>query len=195
MNKVEINKSASNLKNYIHSNIVQYTEHEKDNFKNGRVRIVNEESDITDFIQKSIKSSSNFKLYFGKLGIEIASKIKLKIGIDVLNYNISLQTNAVKHILKNHGNCNLEIMRGQVAINANDFKIIPRVILNYDKLQKTGVVENNNLAIIFKKLDIYNYFLVCYISNKNHNLEVKTMWKKASKKNSATASDTKKSRS
>ena len=52
------------------------------------------------------------------------------------------------------------------------------------------------LALTFQKRIGNIYYLVSYTSSKNHNLEVKTMWKiKTHKKNSATASDTLMSRS
>lgn len=172
------------------NNIIKYTQHEINNFQNGKVRIAKSSKDIDKFIKDSIKHSSNAKLYFGKIGKDLANKIKKEINIDIENYNVSLQANVIRHIFKNHGEKNLENKRGQIVISKEDFKLIPKIISEYDKLEKVGITENNNIAISFEKQIENKYFLITYISDKKHNLEVKTMWKiKVSKKNSATASD------
>ena len=172
------------------NDIVPYTQHEIENFKNGKVKVVQNESDISSFVDTASKVPSNAKLYFGKLGKKIANKIKQTLGINLENYNISLSTNAVRHTYKNHGKLEYENNRGQVPITSDDFKLIPQIVTNYDNVRLSGTTENNNSAIVFEKRIGDNYYLVSYVSNKNHNLEVKTMWKiKAQKKNSATASD------
>ena len=172
------------------NDIVPYTQHEIENFKNGKVKVVQNENDISSFVDTASKVPSNAKLYFGKLGKKIANKIKQTLGINLENYNISLSTNAVRHTYKNHGKLEYENNRGQVPITSDDFKLIPQIVTNYDNVRLSGTTENNNSAIVFEKRIGDNYYLVSYVSNKNHNLEVKTMWKiKAQKKNSATASD------
>ena len=172
------------------NDIVPYTQYEIENFKNGKVKVVQNENDISSFVDTASKVPSNAKLYFGKLGKKIANKIKQTLGINLENYNISLSTNAVRHTYKNHGKLEYENNRGQVPITSDDFKLIPQIVTNYDNVRLSGTTENNNSAIVFEKRIGDNYYLVSYVSNKNHNLEVKTMWKiKAQKKNSATASD------
>lgn len=174
-------------KNY--NNIIKYTPHEINNFQNGKVRIVNNKSDIDKFITFSINHSSNAKLYFGKIGPNLADKIKSELNFDIKNYNISIQANAVRHILKNHGDAEREKGREQNAVTNDDFKLIPQIISDYDKVRKAGITENGNFSIIFEKKIGNTFYLVSYISDKKHTLEAKTMWKKHIKKNSATASD------
>jgi hypothetical protein len=171
-------------------NINNYTKHEINNFRNGKIKIVKSKSDIYKFTQESIEYPSNTKLYFGKIGKDLANTIKKEININLEDYNISLQANAVRHIFKNHSSQNIEDKRGQIAITKDDFELIPNIISDCDKLKKVDLTENNNIAIRFEKQFGNRYFLITYISNKNHNLEVKTLWKiKIIKKNSATASD------
>ena len=157
--------------------IINYSEHEINNFKNGKVKIAKNKKDVYRFIERSQKYPSNAKLYFGKIGINAANRIKETLGVDVTNYNISLQTNAVRHIIKNHGNKFIESISGQIAVTSDDFKLIPQIVLNFDKAIKSGITENNNQALTFQKRIGNIYYLVSYISSKNHNLEVKTMWK------------------
>lgn len=88
-----------------------------------------------------------------------------------------MQANAVRHIFKNHSDQNIEVKRGQIAITKEDFELIPNIISDCDKLKNVGLTEKNNIAIRFEKQFGDKYFLVTYISNKNHNFEVKTLWK------------------
>lgn len=169
-------------------NLVKYTNHEIDNFKNGRVKIANNLNDIDIFVESAKKAPSNAKLYFGKIGSNIANKIKLKLGVEIENYNLSLPANAINHILKNHGDIKTESDRGQVAINDNDFKLIPKIVTEFDDVTDSGLTTEGKNVITFKKRIGDTFYLVNYVSNKNHNLEVKTMYKQK-KKNSATASD------
>lgn len=158
-------------------NIIKYTQHEINNFCNGKVKVVNNKSDIDKFVTTSVKQSSNAKLYFGKIGSKLADKIKSELGINTENYNISLTTSAVRHILKNHGNTEIEKYRGQIPITHDDFCLIPQIISNYDKIRKAGIAENGNYAIIVEKKIKNTFYLTSYISNKKHTLETKTMWK------------------
>lgn len=171
-------------------NVIKYSNHEINNFKNGKVVVALNEKIIDKFVEDSIKYSSNKKLYFGKINKELANRIKDNIGINLNEYNISLQSNAIRHILKNHSNEKIECSRGQVAIKIDDFKLIPEIILSFDLIKYVGLTEYQNSAFILQKKIGHFYYLVSYISNKNHNLEIKTMWKiKAKKKNSAAVSD------
>ena len=81
--------------------IINYSNHEINNFKNGKVKIAKNEKDVYRFIERSQKYPSNAKLYFGKIGIAAANRIKEILGIDVINYNISLKSDSINHIIKN----------------------------------------------------------------------------------------------
>ncbi|MCM1053542.1 MAG: hypothetical protein NC483_06180 [Ruminococcus sp.] len=161
--------------------IKEYTEHEINNFKGGKIKIARNTKDILNFVNTSIKVQGNAKLYFGKIGTYTANKIKKDIGIDIENYNISLQGNAIRHIFKNHGDRIYEQKRGQLAITKDDFKFIPLIISKYDIVKFSGKTENNNISITFQKKLENNYYLVSYTSIKNHNIEVKTIWKTKAK--------------
>ena len=41
---------------------------------------------------------------------------------DVRNYKHSIDESAIRHIIKEHGNSETELQRGQLAITAADFK-------------------------------------------------------------------------
>lgn len=171
------------------SNIIKYTQHEIDNFQNGKVKIAQNETDVTKFVEASTKVPSNAKLYFGKIGTNIANKIKSALGINIENYNISLKADSIRHTLNHHSNEN-EILRGQIPITNDDFKYIPTIISEYDKVTPSGFTNQGKPSITFEKQIGDNYYVVNYVSDKSKSLEVQTMWKvKAKEKNSATVSD------
>jgi len=167
--------------------IENYSKKEKDNYKNGKIKIVQQINDIDLFVNNAKKSTNNMKLYFGKVGKELANKIKDKTGINIEKYNISLKNDAIRHILKRHSSYN-EKIRGQIEIINSDFYLITDIISAFDDVVLSGLNKSGKPVLTFKK--VYNefYYLVNYISDKNHNLEVQTMYKKQ-KKSSSTANN------
>ncbi len=163
--------------------LINYSNKEINQFKNGKVIIANNSGDIKKFIRDAQTSNNNHKLYFGKINSQTASKIKILFNIDVENYNVSLKLDNVKHILKKHGN-QKEYLRGQVPILESDFELIPYIISNFDTIKRGLKTAQDKPVIICMKQIRINYYLVSYVSNKHHNLEIQTMWK--IKKNSAT---------
>ena len=185
-----IRNQLNNQNENLSTDIVPYTQHEINNFQNGRVKVVQNENDISSFVEAAKKVPSNAKLYFGKIGANIARRIKQSLGVDLENYNISLSTNAIRHTNKNHGNIQTEANRGQVAVTTEDFKLIPKIVTDFDNVNLSGTTENHNQAILFEKQIRDMYYLVSYVSDKSNSLEVQTMYKiKAQKKNSASVSD------
>lgn len=171
------------------SKLYRYSEKEINNFRGGKVTIANNQKDIIKFINKSKIEKDNSKLYLGKIGNDLAQRIKKDINIDIENYNISLKSDSVRHILNRHSSNN-EFLKGQVPIVDEDFKLISKIISNYDKIRVTGLTKQRKPIITVEKLINNKYYLVNYISNKNHTFEIKTMYKHK-KKNSATGDNAK----
>lgn len=171
------------------NNVLPYTQHELDNFANGKITVVNDSQTVNEFVEKAKNTkSSNAKLYFGKIGSVISNKIKKALGIELKDYNISLKADSVKHIIDSHSSSN-EYKRGQEPITADDFNLIPIIVSNYDTIEQSGKTENGKPILKFSKKIGNIYYLVNYVSDKNHTLEVQTMYK-SKKKNSATAGNT-----
>ncbi len=172
----------------INSGLDNYTTHEIDNFSGGKVKVAQNIQDIVNFVESAKNVPSNAKLYFGKIGNNIATKIKNSLGINVENYNISLKADSIRHILKHHSN-KTEVLRGQVPVTTEDFKLIPNIISEYDTIKQSGVTEQNKPSITFEKQIGDNYYAVSYVSDKSNSLDIQTMYKTQQKKNSATVSD------
>lgn len=177
MNSMQIENKSKNK-------LVPYNKHEIDNFKNGKVLIVRKSEDVIEFINNISNIKINAKLYFGKISKDINKKINDYISVNLDNYNISLQNHVVIHILNHHSH-EKEKLRGQTPIILSDFTLIPEIITNFDKVRKTGFSKQGKLSITFEKNMENIYILIVYISDKNHNLEIKTMYKKKQKKSSS----------
>lgn len=190
--KQDTEKVRSEVENILNErkndNLIPYNNHEIENYKDGKVKIAKDNRDVQNFIENSKLLPSNAKLYFGKISNILADKIKKTAGINLENYNISLKADSIKHILKGHSNQN-EVLRGQIPVIDSDFNLIPSIISNYDTVEQSGTTKDNKPVLTFTKQIGDKYYLVNYVSDKNHNLEVQTMWKQQ-KKNSATADNT-----
>lgn len=158
-----------------------YTRKEIKNYKNGKITILKKEKDLEKFIKISRNVlSNNEKLYYGKLNEEVSSKIKNNSNLNVKDFNLSLQRNNYKHIMKKHGNSFIENLRKQNNITDYDFYLIPTIIKEADNIMRTHKTEYNNKSLKFtKEIDNAVYHLIAYISYKNHNLEIKTFYKKS----------------
>lgn len=157
-----------------------YSKREINNFKNGKITIVRNQRDIDKFISTNRNIlSNNEKLYYGKLKEETANKILKVLPYDLKGFNLSLQRHNLKHIEKKHGNPISEIIKGQYNIIKSDFYLIPEIIGEADYIKATHDNEFNNKSLeIIKEIDKCIYHLVVYISLKNHNIEIKTLYKK-----------------
>ena len=159
-------------------NVKPYSDEEILFLTTGKVTIAKSEINVINFINETYKlKSTNKKLYLGMLKDDVYLNIHNKLKINIKNYNISLKVDAVKHILKHHSN-DKEYLRGQVPIENNDFLLIPLIINNYDEVYNSGTTKDGKPSITFKKQIEDTYYLVTYISDKNRNLEIQTMYKK-----------------
>lgn len=92
----------------------------------------------------------------------------------------SLENSAVLHTEKQHGNSKIENNRKQEAITESDYELIPDILENYDKIEKSINRDNQGReVVIYKKeyADGYIYYLE-EIREKRKSLAFKTMYKK-----------------
>lgn len=167
---------TKNEKKYV-SDLIYYTIDEIKNFKNGNVIVVKDKKDILFFVDEAKFNSNNKKLYFVKIGSKLSNKINKQIKINLNNYNLSLKNMSVRHILNHHSNSS-EVLRGQIPIKKTNFFCISKIITKYDKVEIVGFTMQNKPIIKFIKKIKNEYHLICYVSDKRHTLEVKTLYKK-----------------
>lgn len=166
-------------------NLSAYSTKEINNIESDKIKIATKKSDVVKFVNSIKNKATNTKIYMGKVGNKIANSIKLKTGINVENYNLSLRSDTVRHTLKQHGNTESEAKRGQIAVTEEDFQKIPQIVSDFDNVYLSGNSQEGKPSLTFEKEIDNIYYVVNYVSDKHHNLEVQTMYKQ--KKNSATA--------
>ncbi|MFN0035974.1 MAG: hypothetical protein ACKVUS_13005 [Saprospiraceae bacterium] len=93
----------------------------------------------------------NDLLYFD-LGIvtpSLAEAVKSLAGLDVSDYFLIIDSFTIRHALNRHGNSAVEKSRGQIAIEVDDFALIPLMISQYDQLAYEFARQKHTL--IFQK--------------------------------------------
>lgn len=131
-------------------------------------------------IQNALLSkNSRGRTYLGNVSSKIANKIKQLFGYDVTDRRHVLADNDIRHMIKEHGNPEIEKMKGQIAITTKDIEKIPDIINNYDKIiQGTDNKQGKTIRYIKKYSDNISY-VVEVVPEKGSALKIKTMWKKS----------------
>lgn len=170
----------------LNKGIVRYTKKEIDNISSDKIKIINSDYEINEFVLEEIaKKQSNNCIYFGKVNKKVSDRVYNELNIDISGYNISLKGDNVRKIMKSHGNKINEEKRGQVSVTLNDFNLIGDIISEPDEIRLSKNTKDGKPSITFVKCIKNKYTLVEFVSSKKHNLEVHTLYKNK-KKNSVT---------
>lgn len=143
------------------------------------------EKELHNRIQNAIVSKNSRKnTYLGDVSQKISNTVKRILGIDIAGRKHIISDNDIRHMIKQHGNIELEKSKGQIAITLKDIEKIPDIINNYDKITK-GTDNRNHLD--GKEFQTIRYikqysdnisYVVEVIADTGNNLTIKTMWKK-----------------
>lgn len=121
---------------------------------------------------------SKGKTILGKINDFAKNKIQQLLGKDVSNRQHVLNDNDIRHMLKEHGNPEVESRKGQIAVTEEDIKKIPDILENPTDIV-IGTKNKDGDAIRYvKKYEDNNTFVVEVVPDKGNNLIIKTMWKK-----------------
>jgi hypothetical protein len=158
-----------------------YSEHQRENWTHSkRIIVYKSESQLREFIKLAKEGKNlNNKMYFGRIPIDLAKRIKKETGADinVEGYNLSISAYEIRKIFKDHGNEETELLRGQRAIMEDDIVNIPQIIQNPDKIMLADTLyRGQNLVIKFIKTINGRTTVVSYISKKSYDLAVQTMY-------------------
>lgn len=166
----------------------EYTEQQKKNWGNSkRIVIYDNQEQLAQFISDSIANKTmDKKMYFGAIPSDLAARIKTDAGVDVEGFNLSLGSNEIRKILKDHGDPATEAMRGQRAITADDFAHIADIVLNPSNIVLSDQTYNGKPAIIFSGEYNGRMNVVAVVSNKRLDLFVQTVYANVKKGNLST---------
>jgi hypothetical protein len=156
-----------------------YTNKEINNLSSNKIMIPLDSYDVIRFVFNSFIALNNNKLYISKINKRSANAIMILYGICVYNYNISLRADNVRKIFKSHGDMINEYLRGQELISIDDFVVIKDIINDPDiiVLSEKRTPEGKSVLLFQKKIN-NNIYVVVNVSDKHHNLEIQTMYKK-----------------
>lgn len=198
-NHAEISNAKENTdtqSNGVKYSLKEYTEHQKENWKDSKQIIVYEnENQLRNFIQKSLDGeylSVKKKMYFGAISTDLAERIFNETGVDAENYNITISSNEIRKILLNsHGDEKKENLRGQRAITEDDILAIPKIIEEADFIELDREKYDGKPIIRFIKTINGKATVVSYVSQKKHDLGVQTMYSSIKKDSLVTAANAK----
>lgn len=89
-----------------------------------------------------------------------------------------LADNEIRHMIKQHGNPELEKLKGQIAITTKDIEKIPDIINNYDDIIKGTDNKQDKTIRYLKEYSDNKSYVVEVIPEEGNALKIKTMWKK-----------------
>ncbi|MDD3610461.1 MAG: phage minor head protein [Halothiobacillaceae bacterium] len=112
-----------------------------------------------------------------------ARKIAAVVGIAKVEselYDWALDRYAPIHIRNEHGDVAAEARRGQIAVAADDYRHLPRIIDAPDRMEDAGVTDTGRRAVeLVKEIDGVSYHAVFEVLTKRRMLALKTLYKKA----------------
>ena len=148
----------------------------------------NIQKELHNRIQNAILSKNSRKnTFLGTVSDKVVNKIKSLFGIDVSGRKHIISDYDIRHMIKQHGNTEIEKTKGQIAITAKDIEKIPDIIENYDRIEKGSLNTNNitgkasNSIRYIKEYDNNTTYVVEIVPETGNTLQVKTMWKKHNK--------------
>lgn len=133
--------------------------------------------ELSDLIDSSSGRGGN-KLYsdIGSVSSELVAKAKESIGLDISDWQHSVDESGIRHTFKQHGNETTESKRGQRAVTKKDILLLPLIISSFDSIEYAGVSDMGNETFLIKKEIEDEVFTVQEVRKKHKKLTMKTMW-------------------
>ena len=133
--------------------------------------------ELSDLIDSSSGRGGN-KLYsdIGSVSSELVAKAKESIGLDISDWQHSVDESGIRHTFKQHGNETTESKRGQRAVTKKDIRLLPRIISSFDSIEYAGLSDMGNETFLIKKEIEDEIFTVQEVRKKHKKLTMKTMW-------------------
>lgn len=159
-----------------------YSNQQIENWKNSkRINVYENSAQLDLFVKRAIEDKGfTGKMFFGVVGNDLANAIETATGYNFTGRNVTLRADHVRKIFKDHGSIKSETARGQRAITANDFTLIPDVISEPEKIKKS-TYNNRPAAEFIKVIDGSRVTVIAVDSGGSLDLYVQTMYASAKK--------------
>lgn len=108
-----------------------------------------------------------------------ARAIRELTGEDVVGGRHEINVSDLRHVINSHGNAEIERKRGQIAVTADDLKLIPEILDSYDNIRK-GSEQGGQKSVVYEKRVNGTIYYIERVLRKGKVLAGKTMWKKPS---------------
>lgn len=100
------------------------------------------------------------------------------VGVDVRGFKHAASNQSMRHALKQHGNPSIEKARGQKALTAKDFELLPSIV----RMGKYRLAQQRDFGPkrveIHAAIDGHKYTYVAEARSGKRRLDMVTMWKK-----------------
>ncbi|MBD2751753.1 PBECR3 domain-containing polyvalent protein [Spirosoma validum] len=132
---------------------------------------------LSEFIKESLRQSlpENKQIILGTVPDSIVQQVVIECGIDLTNYMFTIDTYAIRHIMKSHGNPQKKEARGQKAITTDDFELIYQIINDSDVVFYDGKNRIGREVIQFQKRIGDRYIILKEVRNGRKQLALNSM--------------------
>ena len=120
-------------------------------------------------------TNKNKVLLLGLVSKNTSLKIKEESGIDLQEYNISIDAYGIKHVLQGHGDKKRENNRGQEAVTEEDFGLLCQIINQPDNVFFDGKDKFGRDCFQFQIHLQHKYVVIMEVRTGRKQLALKTM--------------------
>lgn len=106
-----------------------------------------------------LNEKKKISISFGPLSTKEIVDLKLKTGLNLSGYHRILDNYSINHTLKNHGNNELELKRGQIGVTEKDFLLIPQIVKTENIIYGGLSNTKTDLIIYEKQIGSVYYYL------------------------------------
>lgn len=108
---------------------------------------------LSKFIAESLKQlpSENKQILLGPVLDFVVQQLVLESDVDLTDYMFTIDSYAVRHIMKSHGDPQKEEAHGQKAVAADDFELIRQIVNEPDVVFYDGKNRIGRDVIQFQK--------------------------------------------
>lgn len=157
--------------------LTTYSDMEAYNYASSSKNHTSNEKQFSDFVRESLNGKTSERYYFGKVSDELAEDIRRSTGSELEGYNVTVNSDNIRHSLKRHGNSDVEEKLGQIAVDEDNLSLMGNVFNKPDNIVASPVKDGQGRnAIIFEKRVNGKIVVVTGISDGKHSLAIDTCY-------------------